>query len=79
MRFRQATACRHALPRGRPPAVSGIAAGRQASRRLANFWIIEGVATYFETLREHDDPTRVSTITVGESTPAGCRRPASGC
>lgn len=34
---------------------------------LANFWVIEGVATYFETLREHDDPVAGLYFTVGES------------
>jgi hypothetical protein len=34
---------------------------------LANFWIIEGVATYFETLREHQDPTAGLYYTIGES------------
>ncbi len=34
----------------------------------ANFWVIEGVATYFETLTEHDDPKMGLYFTVGEST-----------
>lgn len=34
---------------------------------LANFWVVEGVATYFETLREHDDPTAGPYFTIGES------------
>jgi hypothetical protein len=34
---------------------------------LANFWVIEGVATYFETLREHDDPKAGLYFTIGES------------
>jgi hypothetical protein len=34
---------------------------------LANFWVIEGVATYFETLREHGDPTAGLYFTIGES------------
>lgn len=34
---------------------------------LANFWVIEGVATYFETLREHDDPLAGLYFTAGES------------
>jgi hypothetical protein len=35
---------------------------------LANFWIVEGVATYFESLTEHDDPTAGLYFTVGEAT-----------
>jgi len=35
---------------------------------LANFWIVEGVATYFETLTEHDDPAAGLYYTIGEST-----------
>jgi hypothetical protein len=35
--------------------------------RYANFWIIEGVATYFETLTEHHDPAASLYFTVGES------------
>jgi hypothetical protein len=34
----------------------------------ANFWIIEGVATYFETLAEHNDPNAGLYYTVGEAT-----------
>lgn len=34
---------------------------------LANFWIIEGVATYFETLTEHVDPAAGLYYTIGES------------
>lgn len=34
---------------------------------LANFWVIEGVATYFETLREHADPVAGLYYTIGES------------
>ena len=33
---------------------------------LANFWIIEGVATYFESLTEHDDPHAGLYYTIGE-------------
>lgn len=43
--------------------------------RLANFWVIEGVATYFETLREHNDPTAGLYFTIGE--PGAGRLPAS--
>ncbi len=35
---------------------------------LANFWVVEGVATYFETLTEHNDPVAGLYYTVGEST-----------
>ena len=35
---------------------------------FANFWVIEGVATYFETLTEHDDPQAGLYYTIGEST-----------
>jgi hypothetical protein len=44
---------------------------RPAARQIgrdANFWIIEGVATYFETLTEHLDPEAGLYYTVGEST-----------
>jgi hypothetical protein len=34
---------------------------------LANFWIIEGVATYFETLVEHNDPIAGRYYTIGEA------------
>jgi hypothetical protein len=34
----------------------------------ANFWLIEGVATYFETLTEHDDPQKGLYFTIGELT-----------
>jgi hypothetical protein len=35
---------------------------------FANFWVIEGVATYFESLTEHDDPQAGLYFTIGEST-----------
>jgi len=35
---------------------------------FANFWAIEGVATFFETLTEHDDPQMGLYFTVGEAT-----------
>jgi hypothetical protein len=34
---------------------------------LANFWVIEGIATYFETLREHDDSSGGPYYTIGEA------------
>lgn len=34
---------------------------------LANYWIVEGVATYFETLTEHDDPVAGPYFTIGEA------------
>lgn len=34
----------------------------------ANFWVIEGVASYFETLTEHEDPHAGLYFTVGELT-----------
>ncbi|HEY3394525.1 MAG TPA: hypothetical protein VGK58_17575 [Lacipirellulaceae bacterium] len=43
---------------------------RPAARQIGrdgNFWIIEGVATYFETLTEHADPVAGLYFTVGES------------
>jgi hypothetical protein len=49
---------------------------------LANFWVIEGVATYFETLTEHTDPVAGLYFTIGASTrgrlPAARQRLASG-
>jgi hypothetical protein len=36
--------------------------------RAANFWIIEGVAAYFETLTEHNDTNTGLYYTIGEST-----------
>jgi hypothetical protein len=33
----------------------------------ANFWIVEGVATYFETLSEHRDPQAGLYYTIGQS------------
>jgi hypothetical protein len=41
----------------------------------ANFWIVEGVATYFETLTEHVDPVAGLYFTVGE--PLSGRLPAA--
>jgi hypothetical protein len=41
----------------------------------ANFWVIEGVATYFETLREHNHPTAGLYYTIGE--PDAGRLPAA--
>jgi hypothetical protein len=41
----------------------------------ANFWIIEGVATYFETLTEHNDPQTGLYFTIGER--AAGRLPAA--
>ena len=35
---------------------------------FANFWVVEGVATYFESLTEHDDPQMGLYFTIGEST-----------
>jgi hypothetical protein len=35
---------------------------------LANFWVIEGVATYFETLTEHDGGPAGLYFTIGEAT-----------
>jgi hypothetical protein len=43
---------------------------RPAARRvgsIANFWIVEGVATYFETLREHGDDAVGRYYTIGEA------------
>jgi hypothetical protein len=34
---------------------------------LANFWVVEGVATYFETLSEHNDPNAGLYFTIGEA------------
>ena len=42
---------------------------KPAARRigeLSNFWVIEGVATYFETLTEHNDPKAGRYYTIGE-------------
>jgi hypothetical protein len=42
---------------------------KPAARRigaLANFWVVEGVATYFETLTEHLDPKAGRYYTIGE-------------
>ena len=54
---------------------------RPAARHVgetANFWIVEGIATYFETLREHRDPAAGLYYTIGESSagrlPAAKRR-----
>jgi len=35
---------------------------------VANYWVIEGVATYFETLTEHVDPQAGLYFTIGEAT-----------
>ena len=43
---------------------------RPAARHVggdANFWVVEGIATYFETLREHRDPVAGLYYTIGES------------
>jgi hypothetical protein len=44
----------------------------------ANFWVVEGVATYFETLSEHRDPTAGLYYTIGQASagrlPAARRR-----
>ena len=53
---RPSTSC--SRKRGPPPGTSA---------RPANFWIIEGVATYFETLTEHRDPEAGLYYTIGES------------
>jgi uncharacterized protein with LGFP repeats len=42
---------------------------KPAARRIgeiANFWVIEGVATYFESLTEHNDPKAGLYYTIGE-------------
>jgi hypothetical protein len=42
---------------------------KPAARRIgdsANFWVIEGVATYFESLTEHNDPKAGQYYTIGE-------------
>ncbi len=44
---------------------------KPAARRIgefANFWVVEGVATYFETLTEHLDPHAGLYFTIGEAT-----------
>jgi hypothetical protein len=44
---------------------------KPAARQIgstANFWVIEGVATYFETLAEHHDPEAGLYFTIGEAT-----------
>jgi hypothetical protein len=50
--------------------------------RTANFWIVEGVAAYFETLTEHNDREAGLYYTIGESTagrmPAARERLADG-
>lgn len=58
---------------------------RPSARQIggtANFWVIEGVATYFETLREHADRQAGLYFTVGEATvgrlPAARERLADG-
>lgn len=43
---------------------------RPAARHVgdrANFWIVEGIATYFETLTEHADPNSGLYYTIGEA------------
>lgn len=43
---------------------------RPAARHVgdaANFWVVEGIATYFETLREHRNPDAGLYYTIGES------------
>jgi len=43
---------------------------RPATRHIgatANFWIVEGIATYFETIREHRDAEAGLYYTIGES------------
>jgi hypothetical protein len=49
----------HQLFQETKPSVRGVG-------ELANFWITEGVATYFETLREHHDPAMGLYFTIGE-------------
>jgi hypothetical protein len=65
----------HQLFQESRPAASHIGEG-------ANFWIVEGVATYFETLREHASLDSGPYFTVGESTagrlPAARDRLTSG-
>jgi hypothetical protein len=42
---------------------------KPAARRIGesgNFWVLEGVATYFETLTEHDDPNVGLYYTIGQ-------------
>jgi hypothetical protein len=43
--------------------------------QLANFWVVEGVATYFETFHEHNDPAMGLYFTIGD--PDSGRLPAA--
>jgi hypothetical protein len=58
----------HQLFQETKPSVRGVG-------DLVNFWVVEGVATYFETLREHDDPASGLYFTIGE--PDAGRLPAA--
>jgi len=40
--------------------------GARRIGEISNFWVIEGVATYFETLAEHNDPKAGLYYTIGE-------------
>jgi hypothetical protein len=40
--------------------------GARRIGEISNFWVIEGVATYFETLTEHTDPKMGLYYTIGE-------------
>jgi hypothetical protein len=40
--------------------------GAKRIGEISNFWVIEGVATYFETLTEHNDPKAGLYYTIGE-------------
>ena len=45
----------HVVPRGHAPVVPRVAAGGAADvGRKANFWIVEGIAMYMESLRQED-------------------------
>ena len=41
--------------------------GAKRAAKKANFWIVEGIATYFETMSEHRDATAGLYYTIGQS------------
>jgi hypothetical protein len=41
--------------------------GAKRAAEKANFWLIEGIATYFETMNEHRDPQAGLCYTIGQS------------
>ena len=64
----------HHVPRGHAPVVPRVAAGGPHVGGKANFWIVEGIAMYMESLGR-----RTATMYSAASTTSGCTPPGTGC